>query len=224
VTHSFYLPDYKVKEDCVPGRETHMWIETKTLGTFNVFCAEFCGKDHAQMYTSLEVVTPEEYEKWKTRMIADMNKPLDMEKAVDPESDEILARDADQLYATYCATCHGENGMGGLVEGARNFTVTEDWKNGPSISGIYTTLTEGIPGGQMRSFSQLSKWDRMALVHKVRSFYPKDELPMDTPEELAQLDEKYELTKETPVKQRLSIEKAMQIIAEEDGQQPVDGE
>ena len=217
VTHSFYLPDYRVKEDCVPGRDTHMWIHTQTLGTFNIFCAEFCGKDHALMVSSLEVVTPEEYELWKERMIAEQNKPLDMTTAIDPESEAILARDADQLYATYCATCHGENGMGGLVEGARNFTTNDDWTNGNSISGIYQTLTEGIPGGQMRSFSQLSKWDRMALVHKVRSYYRGDDLVVDTSEALAELDERYELTKQTPVKRRLPIERAMQILTVEQG-------
>ena len=60
VIHSFYVPAFRLKEDCVPGRHNKAWFESTKDGEYNIFCAEFCGKDHAKMYTSLEVV-PEEW-------------------------------------------------------------------------------------------------------------------------------------------------------------------
>ena len=49
VLHSFYVPAFRIKEDAVPGMNTWLWFEADRLGTYNVFCAEFCGKDHSRM-------------------------------------------------------------------------------------------------------------------------------------------------------------------------------
>ena len=92
-------------------------------------------------------------------------------KALDPASAEIQARDAPALYATYCASCHGAGGEGGLVEGARDFRRLEGWKRGPALADVVRTLTEGLAGTQMRAFPNLPPWDRFALAHHVASFH-----------------------------------------------------
>jgi mono/diheme cytochrome c family protein len=222
VVHSFYLPAFRVKEDCVPGRDNHMWIRPEREGTFNVFCAEYCGKDHSKMLTVMEVTSEDEFDDWLEQKIADKNKPVDLEVAMDPNSQEIQERDADKLYSTYCESCHGKEGQGGLVQGARDFRNLQNWKKGPEIANIFRVLSEGLDGTQMRSFNNLPAWDRFALAHKVASFYQGDDRPASSQEDLAKLKEEYRLGEQPEEKKVISIDQAMQAIAEEAGEDATD--
>ena len=58
VQHSFWLPEWGVKEDLVPGLEggTVMWFMPDDPGTFNIRCAEYCGMDHSKMIGYVDVV------------------------------------------------------------------------------------------------------------------------------------------------------------------------
>ncbi len=215
VVHSLYLPTFRVKEDCVPGRDTHLWFHPDKEGTFNIFCAEYCGKDHSKMITKLIVLSASEYEKWIAGKIADRNKPVVMEKAIDPASAEIVERDGEKLYKTYCLSCHGAQGQGGLVEGSRDFRSLDGWKRSPKLTDIFRTLTEGVDGTQMRSFANLPPWDRFALGHKVASFYQGANRPASTPEEIEKLEKDYELDKKVTPRQTIPIEEAMRKIADE---------
>jgi heme/copper-type cytochrome/quinol oxidase subunit 2 len=60
VQHSFWLPEWGVKEDLVPGLEggTMMWFWPDDPGTFNIRCAEYCGLDHSKMIGNVDVVAP----------------------------------------------------------------------------------------------------------------------------------------------------------------------
>lgn len=215
VIHSFYIPAFRTKEDCVPGYTNEMWFEADKPGRHTIFCAEFCGKDHAKMHTVVVVHPQDEYEAWLTKRVEERFAPIVLDRAVDPNSEEIQARDAPALYQTYCASCHGPEGRGGLVEGARDFRQLEGWKNGPTLVGIFTTLTEGLDGTQMRAFTNLSAWDRFALAHYVRSFYKGDDRKVSTPEELEALVAKYELDKQQVVARTFPIDEAMRLQAEE---------
>lgn len=64
VLHSFYVPEFRVKQDVLPRRYTTLWFEAPETGTFNVFCAEYCGKDHSRMITRVKVLSAEDYQKW----------------------------------------------------------------------------------------------------------------------------------------------------------------
>ena len=61
VQHSFWLPEWGVKEDLVPGLEsgTVMYAQPDDLGTFPIRCAEYCGLDHSKMQGQVTVVAPE---------------------------------------------------------------------------------------------------------------------------------------------------------------------
>ena len=73
VQHSFWLPEWGVKEDLVPGLEggTVMWFLPDDPGTFNIRCAEYCGLDHSKMVGYVDVVSPynEELENTRTVML-----------------------------------------------------------------------------------------------------------------------------------------------------------
>lgn len=89
-------------------------------------------------------------------------------------SNEDLVLHGSQIYQTYCVSCHGNAGLGdglaakGLKPPPRNL-VEGKWTKGGSSIALYKTLVQGIEGSSMVSFSYLSKIDRWALVHYIRS-------------------------------------------------------
>ncbi len=64
VLHSFYIPAFRLKEDVIAGRSTFILLEPRTVGVFDVACAEYCGLNHSRMYTKLHVLEDNEFEKW----------------------------------------------------------------------------------------------------------------------------------------------------------------
>lgn len=64
VIHSFCLPEARLKQDILPGREIPAWFEATRTGTFTVACAELCGLGHTKMLGELRVHDAAEYEAW----------------------------------------------------------------------------------------------------------------------------------------------------------------
>jgi len=64
VIHSFYVPAFRVKEDVVPGKITHMWFIAEEPGEYDVMCAEYCGLRHSYMETKVKVVSDTSYKIW----------------------------------------------------------------------------------------------------------------------------------------------------------------
>lgn len=64
VIHSFFLPNLRLKQDAVPGRDILVWFEATKPGKYELPCAELCGFGHSGMRGWLYVHTPEEYAKW----------------------------------------------------------------------------------------------------------------------------------------------------------------
>jgi cytochrome c oxidase subunit 4 len=81
-----------------------------------------------------------------------------------------------ELFTAQCVTCHGAEGKGngiaaaGLNPKPRNFTASENWKNGPKPTQIFGTLTHGL--NAMPSFGSLPSDDRWSLAAYVRTFGP----------------------------------------------------
>jgi cytochrome c oxidase subunit 2 len=65
VLHSFFVPGFRVKQDLVPGRYTQLWFTPTKIGTFDIFCAEYCGTGHSAMLGKVVVLSPEAYEIWE---------------------------------------------------------------------------------------------------------------------------------------------------------------
>ncbi len=64
VLHSFWVVEWRVKQDLVPGIVTEMRVTPTELGEYKLRCAELCGLRHAYMLADVKVVTQEEYEAW----------------------------------------------------------------------------------------------------------------------------------------------------------------
>lgn len=64
VIHSFYVPAFRVKQDVLPGRYTELWFTATKTGTFDLYCAEFCGTDHSRMGGRVVVMAPTVFAQW----------------------------------------------------------------------------------------------------------------------------------------------------------------
>jgi cytochrome c oxidase subunit II len=97
VIHSYYIPAFRQKMDAVPGKTTTMWFEATKAGTYQLFCAEYCGTQHSGMIGKVTAMEPREYQQWLA--------------AGAPAG--TLTSTGEQQFATLgCVTCHHEDGKG----------------------------------------------------------------------------------------------------------------
>jgi cytochrome c oxidase subunit 2 len=66
VLHAFYAPAFRVKRDVVPGMTTWAWFQAEEPGSYNLFCAEYCGVAHSSMITTIEAIPQAEFNEWVT--------------------------------------------------------------------------------------------------------------------------------------------------------------
>jgi cytochrome c oxidase subunit 2 len=112
VIHSFYLPEFRLKQDVLPGRYTYLWFEPNQTGTFHLFCSQYCGTGHSLMVGKLIVLDPDQYQRWLS------------EKA-----DGSMALDGRNLFRQLqCIACHSGNAKARapMLEGPYGGTVTLD--------------------------------------------------------------------------------------------------
>jgi cytochrome c oxidase subunit 2 len=106
VIHSFYIPDFRMKQDVVPGRYSYLWFEPSKVGTYHLFCAEYCGTLHSGMIGKVNVLAPEQYDEWLKRT---------------PAGDSMEVKGAKLFAANSCSVCHSQRaptlaGLYGKVE------------------------------------------------------------------------------------------------------------
>jgi len=147
--------------------------------------------------------------------------PVTILNMKDP-TDELLQK-GKELYTTNCASCHNETGAGGgpasvgMNPAPRNFTSPDGWKNGRTLSAIYTTLEEGIEGGSMISYNFLTSQDRISLAHYIRKEFMQ-EPPVDSDDDLSALNSLYNLSAGMEVPAQIPVSVAMEIITLENAQ------
>jgi cytochrome c oxidase subunit II len=67
VIHSFWVPEFRQKQDVVPGIHPTLHITPNKVGTYPVVCTELCGLGHGLMRSRTVVMEPEAFERWATR-------------------------------------------------------------------------------------------------------------------------------------------------------------
>jgi cytochrome c oxidase subunit 2 len=93
VIHDFFLPEFRIKQDVLPGSYVTEWFTATRPGIYHIFCAQYCGTDHAKMVGRVVVMSPSDYQAWRAGAI--------------PSQSPAAA--GAKLFATYgCATCHGQ--------------------------------------------------------------------------------------------------------------------
>ena len=109
VIHSLYVPEFRMKQDVLPGRYTTQWFEAPEEGVYNIMCTEYCGKDHSRMNRQVEVMSDEEFMKWidSGGGMADLS---------------LVDRGELLFQRSGCTQCHSVDGSEGT---------------GPSLKGLY---------------------------------------------------------------------------------------
>ena len=64
VIHNWWVPDFGMKKDAIPGYINELWFSADTVGTYRGQCAELCGRDHGFMPVVVSVVEQAEYDAW----------------------------------------------------------------------------------------------------------------------------------------------------------------
>jgi cytochrome c oxidase subunit 2 len=67
VIHSFWVPQFRLKQDAVPGMTTHIRVTPDKVGTYQVVCTELCGLGHATMRQTVRVVPSKDFQAWVQR-------------------------------------------------------------------------------------------------------------------------------------------------------------
>lgn len=102
VIHSFYVPDFRIKRDVVPGRYSKAWFQAKAPGEHQAFCAEYCGTNHSMMLARVIVHEPGGFERW-------------LEDAANLLAKLPPAEAGALLYKQRgCAQCHSVDGKAGI--------------------------------------------------------------------------------------------------------------
>jgi cytochrome c oxidase subunit 2 len=95
VIHSFYLPAFRVKMDVLPDRYHSLWFEATKPGVYHLFCAEYCGTEHADMRGLVHVMQPADYAAWLAG--GDQQPPVTA---------------GEELFTRFrCDTCHYQGGQ-----------------------------------------------------------------------------------------------------------------
>ncbi|QEQ00477.1 cytochrome c oxidase subunit II [Thermosynechococcus sp. CL-1] len=76
VIHSFWVPQFRLKQDAIPGVPTELRFKATKVGTYPVVCAELCGGYHGAMRTQVIVHTPEDFEAWRSQNQAIATTPV----------------------------------------------------------------------------------------------------------------------------------------------------
>jgi cytochrome c oxidase subunit 2 len=143
VLHSFFVPDFRIKKDVVPGRYTVIWFQADEVfaarpdqgrgpndagdmvdglgvGEHQVFCTEYCGTNHSRMYSRVQVMPQEEYDAW-----------VKEKTTFDPSTLTAVERGEYWYKKKGCNACHS-------TDGAK--------KVGPTFQALYGK-TENIADG-----------------------------------------------------------------------------
>ena len=155
VLHGFFIPNFRIKQDAVPGMYTSIWFEAKVPGKHQIFCTEYCGTSHSGMLAKLIILDEAQWSMWErgkkigeipdaSEVVAtrDSNGRVDelaygraapqrSNASVMPLSNSLAAHGAQVFARNQCATCHSVDGTS---------------KAGPTLKGVYNSrvqLTEG---------------------------------------------------------------------------------
>jgi cytochrome c oxidase subunit 2 len=134
VIHSFWVPEFRVKQDVVPGRVTEYRITPSLSGAYKVRCAEICGTSHAYMENAVNVVSQKNFDDWIAA------RKTESQAATTPEGKGQLL-----VAANGCAACHsldGKAGVGPTWQGLPGSQV--ELTDGTTVTADEAFLTESI--------------------------------------------------------------------------------
>jgi cytochrome c oxidase subunit II len=111
VIHSFFVPDFRVKNDAVPGRYTTLWFTARAPGTHRIFCAEYCGTWHSRMQGQVIALSASDFQHWLREGEHEPSYTLDPDAPQVSAGESSLLQRGQQVAAAYgCLRCHSVDG------------------------------------------------------------------------------------------------------------------
>lgn len=165
VLHSFFVPQFRVKQDVIPNRYTSVWFQATKADTFDVFCTEYCGLSHSGMLAKVIVHPADEFEDWLLE-----------------GDDRPLAEQGQSLFVqNTCNVCHSVDGsriigpsMKGLFGSTRTFAdgttrvADEDYIR-QSIVDPGSEIVESYPNAMSTSFGSMRPDDVSKIIEYIKS-------------------------------------------------------
>ena len=164
VIHSWWVPDFAIKQDAIPGFINTAWTRAEETGIYRGNCTELCGKNHGFMPVVVKVVEKDEYSDW---VLAKKKEAIKLAELTEKEwSLTELTERGEGVYQKNCVACHQMNGEGLppiFPALAGSDIVMFDKDRNVEI------LMEGVQGAAMQSFAnQLSEVDMAAVITYTR--------------------------------------------------------
>ena len=174
VIHSWWVPDFAVKQDAVPGFINEAWTLVDVPGIYRGQCTELCGMNHAYMPVVVEVVPAEEFNTWIEDQRIAMELAGDAAVAArgrDWSMEELMPM-GEAVYLQHCATCHQPDGSGqGIKYPPQAGSLIS---TGPVEVHIDRVLN-GVVDTEMQSWApQLSDLDIAAVITYERNAFGND--------------------------------------------------
>lgn len=137
VIHSFFVPEFRIKRDAVPGMYTTIWFQADEPADYPILCAEMCGVGHSYMRARVVVLAPQDYENWQSGrppMVAELpgRVPPYVQEATGLERQMWMADLGLEVAARHgCLKCHS-------IDGTSHIGPT--WYN---LFGAWETMADG---------------------------------------------------------------------------------
>ena len=180
VIHAWWVPDFAVKKDAIPGFVHESWAIVEEPGIYRGQCAELCGKQHGFMPIVVRAVEQVEYEEW---LAGKQEEAKAVFETVGKEwTQEELMVKGEEVYTRVCSVCHQANGQG--LPPAFPSLVGTGLAVGSMQEHIDIVL-HGKAGTAMQSFSsQLNAAEIAAVVIYERNAWGNDMGDMIQPREI----------------------------------------
>ncbi len=164
VIHSWWVPDFAIKQDAIPGFINTAWTRAEETGIYRGNCTELCGKNHGFMPVVVKVVEKDEYNDW---VLAKKEEATKLAELTEKEwSLAELTERGEGVYQKNCVACHQMNGEGlPPIFPALAGSDIVMFDKGRNVE----ILMEGVQGAAMQSFAnQLSEVDMAAVITYTR--------------------------------------------------------
>lgn len=185
VIHSWWVPDFSVKKDAIPGFVNESWVIAETPGIYRGQCTELCGRLHGFMPVVVEVKEEADYNAWFAEKQAQAQTVADMTNQT--FTVDQLVEMGQTVYNTYCMACHQQNGQG--LPPAFPALAGSAIATGP-IEAHMDIVLNGKPGTAMAAFgTQLSAVDLAAVITFERNAFGNSTGDMATPLQIFEMQQ-----------------------------------
>ncbi|GAK83055.1 cytochrome c oxidase polypeptide II [Vibrio ponticus] len=174
VIHSWWVPDFAVKKDTIPGFINEAWTKIDQPGVYRGQCAELCGRAHGFMPIVVHAMTEADYDKWladKKAEIAQAKQAAAAALTAELSLEELM-QSGEQVYVDRCAVCHQANGEG--IPGAFPAIKGSSIATGDTGEHI-DIIVNGRAGTAMQAFAnQLTEQEIAAVITYQRNAFGND--------------------------------------------------